>query len=108
MRPKKREIIAHQTLTSHTSSSVKIARSLDDLFMFRDSEKSLKGTPGGSFFIQPLRVRKSDKSILSYILIDLRARERTKTKLGNLFSCIYEHEKEQRLSLGLFLFLRKL
>jgi hypothetical protein len=23
----------------------------------------------------------------------------TKTKLGNLFSCIYDHEKEQRLRL---------
>jgi hypothetical protein len=43
-----------------------------------------------------------------YILIDLRARERTKIKLGNLFLCIYEHEKEQRLSSGLFSFLCKL
>jgi hypothetical protein len=76
--------------------------------MFRESEKSLKGTPGGSFFVQPLRVQKSDKSILSYILTYLRAREITKTKLSNLFSCIYENQKEQRLSSGLFSFLRKL
>jgi hypothetical protein len=38
-------------LTSNTLASVKIARSLDNLFMFRESEKSLKRTPGGSFFV---------------------------------------------------------
>jgi hypothetical protein len=36
---------------SNTLMSVKIIRSLDNIFMFRESEKSLKGTPGGSFFI---------------------------------------------------------
>jgi hypothetical protein len=58
----------------------KEARSLDNLFMFRESEKSLKETPGGSFFVYPYR---SEKEIKVY---------------PDAFSCIYEHEKEQRLS----------
>jgi hypothetical protein len=78
--------------------SMNKTRSLDNLFMFRESKNSLKGTPGGSFFVEPLQVRKSDKSILGYILMYLRAQEITKTKLSNLFSCIYKNEKKQRLS----------
>jgi hypothetical protein len=58
----------------------KEARSLDNLFMFRESKKSLKETPGGSFFVYPYR---SEKEIKVY---------------PDAFSCIYEHEKEQRLS----------
>jgi hypothetical protein len=58
----------------------KEARSLDNLFMFRESEKSLKETQGCSFFMYPYR---SEKEIKVY---------------PNAFSCIYEHEKEQRLS----------
>ena len=58
----------------------KEARSLDDIFMFRESEKSLKKTPGGSFFVYPY---KSEKEIKVY---------------PDTFSCIYEHEKEQRIS----------
>jgi hypothetical protein len=58
----------------------KEARSLDNLFMFRESEKSLKTTLGGSFFVYPYR---SEKEIKVYL---------------DAFSCIYEHEKEQRLS----------
>jgi hypothetical protein len=88
--------------------SVKRTRSLDNLFMFRESEKSLKGTPGVPF---SYNLYESEKVIKVYSVtfsLYLRARERTKTKLGNLFSCIYEHEKEQRLSSGLFSFLRKL
>jgi hypothetical protein len=38
-------------VTSNTLASVKIAGSLGNLFMFRESEKSLKRTPGGSFFV---------------------------------------------------------
>jgi hypothetical protein len=52
------------------------ARSLDNLFMFRESEKSLKETPRGSFFVYPYRSEKEIK-VYSYA-----------------FSCIYEHEKE--------------
>jgi hypothetical protein len=48
--------------------------------MFRESEKSSKMTPGGSFFVYPCR---SEKEIKVYPVA---------------FSCIYEHEKEQRLS----------
>jgi hypothetical protein len=48
--------------------------------MFREFEKSLKETPGGSFFVYPYR---SEKEIKVYL---------------DAFSCIYEHEKEQRLS----------
>jgi hypothetical protein len=59
----------------------KEARSLGNLFMFRDSEKSSKTTPGGSFFVYPC---KSKKEIKFYPVA---------------FSCIYEHEKEQILSL---------
>jgi ATP-dependent helicase/DNAse subunit B len=55
-------------------------RSLDDLFMFREFEKSLKETPGGSFFVYPYRSKKEIKVYLDG------------------FSCICEHEKEQRLS----------
>jgi hypothetical protein len=62
----------------------KEARSLDNLFMFRESEKSLKETPGGSFFVCPYS---SEKEIKVY---------------PDAFSCIYEHEKEQILSLVLF------
>jgi hypothetical protein len=58
----------------------KEARSLGDLFMFRESEKSLKETPGGSFFMYPYR---SEKEIQVHL---------------DAFSCIYEHEKENRLS----------
>jgi hypothetical protein len=58
----------------------KKARSLDNIFMFRESEKRLKETPGGSFFMYPYR---SEKEIKVYL---------------DEFSCIYEHEKEQRPS----------
>ena len=58
----------------------KEARSLDNLFMFRESKKSLKTTPGGSFFVYLYR---SKKEIKVY---------------PDAFSCIYEHEKEQILS----------
>ena len=60
----------------------KEARSLDNLFMFRESEKRLKENSGGYFFVSPLRVQKNDKSILSYILMYLREEERIKAKLG--------------------------
>jgi hypothetical protein len=59
----------------------KEARSLNNLFMFRESEKSLKETPGGSIFVYPYRFEKEIKVYL------------------DAFSCIYEHDKEQRLSL---------
>jgi hypothetical protein len=55
-------------------------RSLDNLFVFRESEKSLKMTPGGSFFMYPYRYEK-------YLKV-----------FPDVVSCIYEHEKEQRLS----------
>jgi hypothetical protein len=58
----------------------KEARSLDNIFMFRESEKRLKETLGGSFFVYPYR---SEKEIKFYL---------------DAFSCIYEHKKEQRLS----------
>jgi hypothetical protein len=58
----------------------KEARSLGNLFMFREFEKSLKETLGGSFFVYPYRY---EKEIKVY---------------PDAFSCIYEHEKEQRLS----------
>jgi hypothetical protein len=48
--------------------------------MFRESEKSLKKTPGSSFFVYPCESKKEIKVYL------------------DAFSCIYEHEKEQRLS----------
>jgi hypothetical protein len=57
----------------------KEARSLNNLFLFRESEKRLKETLGGSFFVYPYR---SKKEIKVY---------------PNAFSCIFEHEKEQRL-----------
>ena len=40
----------------------KEARSLGNLFMFRESEKRLKETPGGSFFVYPYQ---SEKEIIS-------------------------------------------
>jgi hypothetical protein len=58
----------------------KEARSLDNIFMFRESEKSLKMTPRGSFFVYPCEPEKEIKG------------------LPVAFSCIYEHEKEKRLS----------
>jgi hypothetical protein len=58
----------------------KEARSLGNIFMFREFEKSSKTTLGGSFFVYPCG---SEKEIKVYLVA---------------FSCIYEHEKEQRLS----------
>jgi hypothetical protein len=55
-------------------------RSLRNLLMFRESEKSLKTTPGCSFFVYPYRFKKEIKVY------------------PDAFSCIYEFEKEQRLS----------
>jgi hypothetical protein len=57
----------------------KESRSLNNLFMFRESEKSSKTTPGGSFFVYPCRFKKEIKVY------------------PDAFSCIYEHDKEQRL-----------
>jgi hypothetical protein len=59
----------------------KKVRSLGNLFMFRESEKSLKKTPGGSFFVYPYKFKKEIKVY------------------PDAFSCIYENEKEQRLIL---------
>jgi hypothetical protein len=42
----------------------KEARSLDNIFMFRESEKRSKMTPGGSFFVYPCRSRKEIKVYL--------------------------------------------
>jgi hypothetical protein len=54
--------------------------SLDNIFMFRESEKSSKTTPRGSFFIDTCE---SEKVIKVYLVT---------------FSCFFKHEKEQRLS----------
>jgi hypothetical protein len=62
----------------------KEARSLENIFMFRESEKSLKKTPGGSFFIYPCEPKKEIKGFLV------------------TFSCFYECEKEQTLSSVLY------
>ena len=59
--------------------SVKRTRSLNYLFMFREFEKRLKGTPGGSF------------------LYNLYEYEKVIKFYSVTFSGIYEHEKEQRL-----------
>jgi hypothetical protein len=59
----------------------KEARSLDNNFMFRESEKILKKTPKGFFFIYPCM---SEKEIKFYPIT---------------FSCFCEHEKEQSLRL---------
>jgi hypothetical protein len=77
---------------------MKRTRSLDNLFMIRESKKRLKGNLGIHF---SYNLYESEKVIKVYSVtfsLYLRACERTKTKLGILFSCIYEHEKEQRLS----------
>ena len=57
----------------------KEARSLDNLFMFREFEKSSKTTLGGSFFVYP---RGSKKEIKVYPVA---------------FSCFFKNEKELRL-----------
>ena len=41
-------------------------RSLDNLFTFRESEKSLKKTPGGSFFVYPCGSEKERKVYPAY------------------------------------------
>jgi hypothetical protein len=48
---KRVKLSLERRITSNTLTSMKIARSLGNLFMFRESEKSLKRTPGGSFFV---------------------------------------------------------
>jgi hypothetical protein len=58
--------------------------------MFREFEKNLKKTPGGSFFIYPCEPEKEIKGCLV------------------TFSCLYKHEKAQRLSSILVSFLHKL
>jgi hypothetical protein len=62
----------------------KEARSLGNIFMFRESEKSLKETPGDSFFIYPCEPEKEIKGF------------------SVTLSCFYEREKEQRLSSVLY------
>jgi hypothetical protein len=57
----------------------KEARSLDNIFTFREFEKSLKKTPGGSFFIYPCKPEKEIKGC------------------SVTFSCFHECEKEERL-----------
>jgi hypothetical protein len=49
----------------------KEARSLGNIFMFREFEKSLKETPEGSFFMYPYKSEKRDKSLPGCILIYL-------------------------------------
>ena len=61
----------------------KEARSLGNLFMFRESKKSLKETPRGFLFRVFFYPYGSEKEIKVYPVA---------------FSYIYEHEKEQRLS----------
>jgi hypothetical protein len=62
----------------------KEARSLGNIFMFRESEKSLKETPGDSFFIYPCKPEKEIKGC------------------SVTFSCFYKCEKEQILNSILF------
>ena len=64
--------------------SVKGSKVTRQFFIFRESEKGLNETPGGFLFcvFVSVRVRKRDKSLPGCILMYLRARERTKTKLG--------------------------
>jgi hypothetical protein len=52
-------------------------RSLDNLFMFRESEKSLKTTPGGSFFMYPCEFEKEIKvySMRSCVFSSVRMNE---------------------------------
>ena len=77
-------------LSSNTLTSMKIAKSLGNLFMFRESEKSLKRTPGVSFSYN----RYESKKVIKVYSVT--------------FSLIYKHEKEQILSSRLFSFLHKL
>ena len=67
-------------VTSNTLASVKIARSLGNLFMFRESEKELKGNSRG--FLFHITFTSLKKVIKVYSVT---------------FSHIYEHEKEQWL-----------
>jgi hypothetical protein len=68
--------------SSNTLTSVKRTRSLGNLFAFMEREKSLKDTPlDSSFSCYHDEYEKTRKSILGYILIYLRVRERTKTEL---------------------------
>jgi hypothetical protein len=53
--------------------------SLVNIFMFRESGKSSKMAPGGSFFVYPCG---SKKEIKFYLIA---------------FSCMYKHEKEKIL-----------
>jgi len=57
----------------------KEARSLGNIFMFRESEKRLKKTPGDSFFLYPCEPKKEIKGFLV------------------TFSCFYEREKEKKI-----------
>jgi hypothetical protein len=107
MRPKKREIIAHQTHTSNTLSSVKIARSLGDLFMFRESEKSLKRTPGGFLFrITFVEPEKVIKLCSITFLCFSRAQERTKRRSRFYVKTIKNNQNhtimEKNMSISLF------
>jgi hypothetical protein len=55
----------------------KEARSLDNCFMFRESEKSLKMTRGGSFFMYPCDSEKEIKvySVRSLFFSSMRMNE---------------------------------
>jgi hypothetical protein len=68
--------------SSDTLTSMKRTRSLGNLFVFMECEKSLKDTPlGSSFSCYHDEYEKTRKSMLGYVLIYFRARERTQTKL---------------------------
>jgi hypothetical protein len=62
--------------------SVKRTRSLGNLFIFMEREKRLKDTPlRSSFSCYHDEYEKTRKSILGYVLIYFRARERMKPEL---------------------------
>ena len=63
--------------SSNTFMSVKRTRSLGNIFMFREFEKSLKGTPMVPF---SYNFYESEKVIKVYSVT---------------FSCFFEHEKEK-------------
>ena len=73
---------------------MKETSSLGDLFLFRESEKRLKTTRGGSFFVNVLRAQKSDKSILdTFLLVFLTTTTMVSKQLKIFFIFEPEHEK---------------
>ena len=82
---------------------MKETSSLGDLFLFRESEKRLKTTRGGSFFVNVLPTQKSDKSILETFVLWFNDHDYGLETTQNVFMFKSRARKISKLSSNHFL-----